>query len=414
MTTSRLPVPSAARPCERSGRPALVALVAFLACALVAPAATAQLAVYTDSLQNGFVDWGWGTYDLAQTAVVHSGTAAISFEPDNWDGTLPSPRRGLHRDGVRGDRALGPRRRRRGAAAHGGDPERREPRGVGRARGLRRRGRDPRRDLGEGDGAVLGAGPFDRELGRALAPGFLGGQPGDDLRRRRPAPGAHGAASPAARRRRGDGLGRPGARPAAREPADLRRELRVGGAGRRAEVARAALGRELGDPLQLAERHVEQGDGLVLHERPRGQPRPREPPVRLGRRPVPRRDAGRRGRADPDGAAHRLDAEEPREVVGLLGAELRRPDRDGVHGDGRGLLVPARRGERHPPRRRVRDGERPARHLDRDRPRRSSRPGWTTSPRSSGRRAAAASATTPSTTSRPSGTRRTATSTRSR
>jgi len=58
----------------------------------VAPAAPAQLAVYTDSLQNGFVDWPWGTYNLAQTAVVHSGTAAISFEPDNWDGLF------LHRD----------------------------------------------------------------------------------------------------------------------------------------------------------------------------------------------------------------------------------------------------------------------------------------------------------------------------
>jgi hypothetical protein len=60
--------------------------------ALVAPAATAQLAVYTDSLQNGFADWSWGTRNLAQTAVVHSGTAAVSFEPDNWEGLF------LHRD----------------------------------------------------------------------------------------------------------------------------------------------------------------------------------------------------------------------------------------------------------------------------------------------------------------------------
>jgi len=60
---------------------------------LVAPAASAQLAVYTDSLQNGFSDWSWGTRNLAQTSVVHAGSAAISFEPDAWAGLF------FHRDG---------------------------------------------------------------------------------------------------------------------------------------------------------------------------------------------------------------------------------------------------------------------------------------------------------------------------
>ncbi|HYN41662.1 MAG TPA: glycoside hydrolase family 44 protein, partial [Thermoanaerobaculia bacterium] len=91
MTNSCIPVPLAIRPLERD-RSAGVFALAILACALVAPAASAQLSVYTDSLQNGFTDWSWGTRNLAQTAVVHSGTAAISFEPDAWAGLF------LHRD----------------------------------------------------------------------------------------------------------------------------------------------------------------------------------------------------------------------------------------------------------------------------------------------------------------------------
>ncbi len=78
--------------CGRSapGRGLLLLLLA--AGLLLAPAAAAQLAVYTDSLQNGFTDWSWGTHSLAQTAVVRSGSAAISFEPDGWSGLF------LHRD----------------------------------------------------------------------------------------------------------------------------------------------------------------------------------------------------------------------------------------------------------------------------------------------------------------------------
>ena len=63
----------------------------FVALAWALPL-SAQLAVYTDSLQNGFSDWSWATRDLAQTAVVRSGSAAISFEPDGWGGLF------FHRD----------------------------------------------------------------------------------------------------------------------------------------------------------------------------------------------------------------------------------------------------------------------------------------------------------------------------
>jgi hypothetical protein len=76
-------------PAGRGGPiPAAAALVA-LVLALPAPA---QLAVYTDSLQNGFSDWSWAAHDLAQTAVVRSGSAAVSFEPDGWEALF------LHRD----------------------------------------------------------------------------------------------------------------------------------------------------------------------------------------------------------------------------------------------------------------------------------------------------------------------------
>ena len=81
-------------PRSRPGRRFLFAfasLLSFLGLA-AGNVASAQLAVYTDSLQNGFADWSWGTHDLAQTAVVHSGTAAISFEPDGWNGLF------FHRD----------------------------------------------------------------------------------------------------------------------------------------------------------------------------------------------------------------------------------------------------------------------------------------------------------------------------
>jgi hypothetical protein len=56
------------------------------------PAAAAPLTVYDDQLRNGFADWSWATHNLGQTAVVHAGTAAASFEPDGWAALF------LHRD----------------------------------------------------------------------------------------------------------------------------------------------------------------------------------------------------------------------------------------------------------------------------------------------------------------------------
>jgi hypothetical protein len=60
-------------------RPGLLALL------LVAGAAdAAPLPVYDDQLRSGFSDWSWASRNLAQTGVVHAGSAAISFEPDAW------------------------------------------------------------------------------------------------------------------------------------------------------------------------------------------------------------------------------------------------------------------------------------------------------------------------------------------
>ncbi|HYG61509.1 MAG TPA: glycoside hydrolase family 44 protein [Thermoanaerobaculia bacterium] len=56
------------------------------------PAAAAPLMAYDDQLRNGFSDWSWATRSMAQTAVVRTGTAAISFEPDGWAGLF------FHRD----------------------------------------------------------------------------------------------------------------------------------------------------------------------------------------------------------------------------------------------------------------------------------------------------------------------------
>lgn len=59
-------------------------LLALLVSIASQAASAAPMSVYDDQLRNGFADWSWATRNLAQAAVVHSGTAAISFEPDGW------------------------------------------------------------------------------------------------------------------------------------------------------------------------------------------------------------------------------------------------------------------------------------------------------------------------------------------
>jgi peptidoglycan/xylan/chitin deacetylase (PgdA/CDA1 family) len=50
------------------------------------PPPVSGLPIYHETLESGFQDWSWATHDLFQTAVVRSGSRAISFEPDGWSG----------------------------------------------------------------------------------------------------------------------------------------------------------------------------------------------------------------------------------------------------------------------------------------------------------------------------------------
>lgn len=62
-------------------------IVLLLTLAVASATARAQdLWVYDNALAGGFQDWSWATRNLAATGDVHSAPAAISWEPDNWQG----------------------------------------------------------------------------------------------------------------------------------------------------------------------------------------------------------------------------------------------------------------------------------------------------------------------------------------
>jgi hypothetical protein len=75
-------------PLRRSASALLVLLLAVAGRA----GATAPLEIYDDQLENGCANWSWGTFNFAQTTVVHAGARAISFVPANWAGLF------IHRD----------------------------------------------------------------------------------------------------------------------------------------------------------------------------------------------------------------------------------------------------------------------------------------------------------------------------
>ncbi len=60
----------------------LVCLLFAVACLC----AEADQAVYTDSLQTGWEDWGWATRNYANTTPVHSGSDSISVTAGAWQG----------------------------------------------------------------------------------------------------------------------------------------------------------------------------------------------------------------------------------------------------------------------------------------------------------------------------------------
>lgn len=44
--------------------------------------------IYGDALGNDVEDWSWATRNFRQSQIVHDGTSAIAFEPDNWGGLM--------------------------------------------------------------------------------------------------------------------------------------------------------------------------------------------------------------------------------------------------------------------------------------------------------------------------------------
>lgn len=66
----------------------LLTCSALLALALglnISARAQADLPIYTDTLVNGWQDWGWAPRDFASTAVVHSGATSIAVTPGGWE-----------------------------------------------------------------------------------------------------------------------------------------------------------------------------------------------------------------------------------------------------------------------------------------------------------------------------------------
>ncbi len=57
----------------------------LLFCGALAGRSQTNQSLYTDSLQNGWGDWSWATVNFNQTAVVHSGSKAISVNAGAWE-----------------------------------------------------------------------------------------------------------------------------------------------------------------------------------------------------------------------------------------------------------------------------------------------------------------------------------------
>jgi alpha-L-arabinofuranosidase len=62
------------------------ALILALNVARFSAGAQSSLPVYTDSLLNGFQDWGWATLDYNNISPVHSGTSSIAVTAASWEG----------------------------------------------------------------------------------------------------------------------------------------------------------------------------------------------------------------------------------------------------------------------------------------------------------------------------------------
>src|SRR5438874_2489482 len=89
--------PTALRMGLISFRPCCLIFIGLLILAVSTKVVSGQvpLQIYTDHLVNGFQDWSWGTRDVTNTTVVHSGSYsfshgggaynALSFEHSDFD-----------------------------------------------------------------------------------------------------------------------------------------------------------------------------------------------------------------------------------------------------------------------------------------------------------------------------------------
>jgi len=62
----------------------LGAALACLLCPVLPAGAQTNFSIYSDQLNNGFLNWSWGTYNFSSTSPVHSGSSAISFSGVPW------------------------------------------------------------------------------------------------------------------------------------------------------------------------------------------------------------------------------------------------------------------------------------------------------------------------------------------
>jgi hypothetical protein len=62
----------------------LLAIVFSLSAACLPGRAQADQVIYADSLESGWVSWGWATLDFASVTPVHGGSSSISVTSSNW------------------------------------------------------------------------------------------------------------------------------------------------------------------------------------------------------------------------------------------------------------------------------------------------------------------------------------------
>ncbi|HWD20789.1 MAG TPA: glycoside hydrolase family 44 protein [Verrucomicrobiae bacterium] len=61
-----------------------VPVITFLFCSLAASPARGDQIIYDNTLENGWMDWGWATHDYSNSAPVHAGSHSVSVTCDGY------------------------------------------------------------------------------------------------------------------------------------------------------------------------------------------------------------------------------------------------------------------------------------------------------------------------------------------